>query len=511
MPNPIKLLPRLIKSGRLTISIKAKLELRACQRYIRSENKRIISLAKQYHGRESDIAVIMLASENDKTSENYKRTIASLDSQKCSVKKIYYISSDNEQKVTDDLRKLIKGLSETYFMFARPGDEFDTDYISVIQAMAHNSEADIIYTDESCSDLEADKPIFSPDTLSGHDYMGHAAAIRTGSVNNKDIFGNNIDDLIWNIHKLSALELRSNVNCKENVRAVMAGLIRTERPFRDEFFSHTENPVYPVAKDDLVSIIIPSKDNAECLIRLIRSIKSHKPGMRYEIIVVDNGSIEANKSTVNDLCKAAGARYIYNIMPFNFSKMCNIGKKSATGNLLLFLNDDMEVLSDNWLSLLAGTALRPWGGAVSAKLLYPDESIQHIGVTGGSFPGHLMSHKPDEDNIEMRTELPYDYPAVTGACLMIRSELFDDCNGFCEEFPTDYNDIDLCATLTEMGYYCSVRPDVVLYHYESYSRGKTISRNQIRKQMAARQKLVKRHKKYTWYGLTYREMVKKNV
>ena len=102
MPNPIKLLPRLIKSGRLTISIKAKLELRACQRYIRSENKRIISLAKQYHGRESDIAVIMLASENDKTSENYKRTIASLDSQKCSVKKIYYISSDNEQKATDD-------------------------------------------------------------------------------------------------------------------------------------------------------------------------------------------------------------------------------------------------------------------------------------------------------------------------------------------------------------------------------------------------------------------------
>ena len=235
------------------------------------------------------------------------------------------------------------------------------------------------------------------------------------------------------------------------------------------------------ASQRLVSIIIPSKDNPKVLLDCIKSIEENTKSSPYEIIVVDNGSSEENRAWVERTLKVHGEKdiggyeYVYEPMPFNFSKMCNLGARHANGELLLFLNDDITIAKPNWLSYLSEKAKLPYVGAVGTKLLYPNSDIiQHAGVVNvHAGPIHKLQYCSNKEvhyfgfNKGVRNVI-----AVTGACLMVRAEVFEQAGGFDEEhFAVAFNDIDLCLKIFELGYYNVVRNNMYLYHHESLSRG----------------------------------------
>lgn len=223
-----------------------------------------------------------------------------------------------------------------------------------------------------------------------------------------------------------------------------------------------------------VSIIIPSKDNYDVLATCINSIKKNTKYKNVEIIVIDNGSNEENRDLYEKLCINNVCRYHYENMDFNFSKMCNIGARLASGQYYLFLNDDIEIITPEWLDILVGHASLDYIGAVGAKLYYPNSKrIQHVGVTNLEIgPSHsLVGFDDSEQYYYCRNKVEHNYAAVTGACLMINKDKFDMINGFDEELPVAYNDVELCFKLLEKGLYNVVRNDVVLFHHESISRG----------------------------------------
>ena len=242
------------------------------------------------------------------------------------------------------------------------------------------------------------------------------------------------------------------------------------------------------SEKDLVSIIIPSKDNPQVLFKCIDSLMELTEGSYpFEIILVDNGSNPANRRWIAEQAeklRAEGSagnklfkdcRYLYREMKFNFSRMCNLGAEAAEGNLFLFLNDDMEVIERDWLLKMAQKALLPYAGAVGAKLLYPDSDIiQHAGITNLRVgPAHKLQFLSDSDvHYYGRNRGVHNMLAVTGACLMIRKKVFEQAGGFGEELAVAFNDVDLCYRVFEAGFYNIQRNDVVLFHHESLSRGK---------------------------------------
>lgn len=229
-----------------------------------------------------------------------------------------------------------------------------------------------------------------------------------------------------------------------------------------------------IAPHRVVSVIIPSKDHPEVLEKCLRSFKRKTQYRFYEWIVVDNGSSEENREKMEALQKIYGFTYIYEPMPFNFSKMCNLGEKKAKGDLLLLMNDDMEIIEGSWLERMAGQALLPHVGAVGAKLWYAGtENIQHAGVTNLKIgPSHKLITFPDEEDYYFgRNRVTYNVAAVTAACLMVSRKKYEKVGGLDESLPVAYNDVDFCFKLLEAGYVNVQRNDAILWHHESLSRG----------------------------------------
>lgn len=253
-----------------------------------------------------------------------------------------------------------------------------------------------------------------------------------------------------------------------------------------------ENPEHP-----LVSIIIPSKDNYEIYERCIETLKQITSYPNYEIINVDNGSNKDNKKKYEQLNQKYGCQYCYKKMEFNFSQMCNIGASKATGEFLLFLNDDIEIINEDWLNKMVGQASQNHIGAVGAKLYYPNSTlIQHCGVVNLSLgPSHFFSGYDDSQIYYFgRNIFDYNVSAVTGACLLVSREKFEEIGGYDEKLPVAYNDVDLCFRLIEAGYYNVVRNDAILYHHESISRGyDNKSKEKMERLIRERTKLYEKH------------------
>lgn len=229
-----------------------------------------------------------------------------------------------------------------------------------------------------------------------------------------------------------------------------------------------------------ISVVIPSKDNPVVLERCIRSVleeTAYGEGeyiKKLEIVVVDNGSKEENRSRLERLSQELGFAYYYEPLEFNFSIMCNLGVAKSTGNYILLLNDDMEVIQSNWLEELAKKARMPYAGAVGAKLLYPDSSyIQHAGITNIRLgPTHKLQKMSDEDTYYFgQNRRVQNMIAVTGACLLVKRQIYEELGGLQESLRVAFNDVDFCFSLFEMGYSNIQRNDVILYHHESLSRG----------------------------------------
>jgi GT2 family glycosyltransferase len=223
-----------------------------------------------------------------------------------------------------------------------------------------------------------------------------------------------------------------------------------------------------------VSIVIPFKDRVELLRGCLRSLR-RSTYRDFEILLVDNGSR-----------KRSTARYLHRLQerdtvqvvdcpgPFNFSRLCNQGASRATGDYLLFLNNDMEVQTADWLQRLLRIARQPEVGIVSGTLLYPDGTIQHAGLfprSDGRWIHAYRGHPWDTREHGGQLRRTRTVPAVSGACLMIRRDLFAALGGFDERLPLTYNDVDLCCRVSRKQLLVVVTPHARLLHFECLSRG----------------------------------------
>ena len=400
------------------------------------------------------------------------------------------------------------------------------------------SDSDII-NDNGKRENPDCKPDYSWNTLLSFNYIGNVFAVK------KQFFLHRMNEFIDNFgsdskfdsYKISLFLLSDN--SVENVGHIHQILAHKKADYKEESDisdykcllpelknknvcvvtdKHNKNVQhihYPLSENDCVSIIIPSKDNPEILKVCLESIKKYTKHTKYEIVVIDNGSNEDNRNEYKKLIAEFGenASYTYERFDFNFSKMCNIGAKKATGNMLLFLNDDIEIIGQDyedtdWLSVLAGQAKQESTGAVGAKLLYPDSSyIQHVGVINyeSSCFAHLYAKAVDDENIKAhRNYADYDCLCVTGACFMLEKAKFDKAGGFDEAFEVTHNDVDICLTLYEQGYYNVLRNDVVLFHHESFSRGDDeVDEEKNRRNMHARDMTYEKHPKLEKYDPFY--------
>ena len=271
--------------------------------------------------------------------------------------------------------------------------------------------------------------------------------------------------------------------------------------------ARTQNEDRQIPPHHAVSVVIPSKDHPEVLERCLKSFREKTDYQYYEWIVVDNGSSPTNRSMMEALRKQYGFTYIYEEMPFNFSKMCNMGAAQATGDLILFMNDDMEVVEQSWLRRMTGQALQPHVGAVGAKLWYAGtQNIQHVGITNMQIgPSHkLITFLDNRDYYYGRNRVTYNMAGVTAACLMVSREKYAEVGGLDETMAVAYNDVDFCFKLAEAGYYNVQRNDVVLYHHESLSRGlDEQDENKWERLLAEKEKLYAKHPKMSGQDAFY--------
>jgi GT2 family glycosyltransferase len=222
-----------------------------------------------------------------------------------------------------------------------------------------------------------------------------------------------------------------------------------------------------------VSIVIPFKDRVELLRDCLRSLRASSY-RNYETILVDNGSTE--RRTQRYLWRLTGRPGVHMVDcpgPFNFSRLCNAGARRAGGDYLLFLNNDTEVVTSDWLEQLLLLARWPEVGAVGATLLYPDGTIQHAGIfprSDGTWT-HRYRGLPADGGEEAELGRVRAVPAVTGACLLVRRDRFLALGGFDEGLPLTFSDVELCGRLRAQGLLVVVTPYARLFHFESLSRG----------------------------------------
>lgn len=368
------------------------------------------------------------------------------------------------------------------------------------EAFSVRNDVDVLYFNEDVINSGSKrlnpwfKPRWSPDSLLSNLYMGNVIAVRRNALEEVEYLGS--DDPYKNLYDL-VLKLTDNSKAMLVNAVVYHGVCDDEMPdiigataeyddikkvalARRNVNADICSDAYGIshivyANDgELISIIIPSKDHPEILERCVKSIREKSSYSSYEIVVVDNGSSEQNKAKYQELSEKYNVKYFYEPMDFNFSKMCNSGAKHGCGDYYLFLNDDMEVITNNWLEIMLGQCKQKQVGGVGAKLLYPDSDlIQHAGVTNMTEgPAHkLLGQSDSVCYYHGINRVDRNVMAATAACFMAKKSVFEGLGGFFEGLKVAYNDVDFCFTLVERGMQIVLRNDVLLYHHESLSRG----------------------------------------
>jgi glycosyltransferase involved in cell wall biosynthesis len=225
----------------------------------------------------------------------------------------------------------------------------------------------------------------------------------------------------------------------------------------------------------LVSIIIPTRDRVGLLKRCVESIRARTDYRLFEILIVDNGSVEPATFSFFRAIEQPSVRVISESGPFNYSRLNNRAAKQARGDILVFLNNDTEIEDASWLTEMVSHAARAEVGAVGARLWWPDGTLQHGGVVLGlgGVAGHAFPHIPrGHPGYFNRAMLQQNSSAVTGACMAVRKTVFEELEGFDEvNLGVTFNDIDFCLRLTQRGHRVVWTPYANLIHHESASRG----------------------------------------
>ncbi|SEG46892.1 Glycosyltransferase, GT2 family [Butyrivibrio sp. Su6] len=409
----------------------------------------------------------------------------------------------------------MKGDENTIYIFASSRGKLTKRAQEVIQQyfIAH-PEHNVVYGDEDEMGNGGKyihpyfKPDWSPDSYLNAFYIGsffacrsetmHAAATEydnavrmLGGVSNKK---NSPEQVGLEASLLSADVLFCMLAIHERAFAKRTGMELPIGHIREVLFHRSaeqevfygrsfHNSRHMLLKPATVSIIIPSKDHPEILQQCLNSIieTTGDENIKYEIVIIDNGSSAANRVKYGVYCSRAPRKngltninYIYKLQEFNFSAMCNQGVRNSTGEYLLFLNDDIEAKKEGWLREMLSQAQLGHVGAVGAKLIYPDtDLIQHAGIANvRRGPVHKLQKMHDGKNHYFGYNRGvHNNIGVTAACLLISRKKYNDIGGFPEELKVAFNDVDFCYSVIEAGYYNVCCNHIYLYHHESLTRG----------------------------------------
>ena len=232
---------------------------------------------------------------------------------------------------------------------------------------------------------------------------------------------------------------------------------------------------YKLRGTPLVSILIPNKDQADTLRTCLESIKKKCMYPSYEILIIENNSTEEATFSYYKELEAQGIRVLkYPKQGFNYSAINNFAVREARGEYLLFLNNDVEIITPSWMEEMLQICQQDGVGITGAKLYYPDDTIQHAGVVVGlgGVAAHVLCKLPrDAEGYMGRLRCVQEISAVTAACMMVKTSVFKAVGGFDEELKVAFNDIDLCMKVRKYGVKIVFTPYAELYHYESKSRG----------------------------------------
>lgn len=376
------------------------------------------------------------------------------------------------------------------------GDGILEEY--AISTFSEKFSYDLIYCDEDCILQETGtrsepffKPDASPDTLMSFFYFGNVFAVRRSAaaaittLRSGSETARLYDFALKYMEKVSDIAHISKILYHKNrwraddkithdINKSLRLSLETEAIRREAFLRRAAIPQISEQENSLVSIIILSKNHPDILELCLKSIEIKSKYNKKEVIIVDNGSTPEVKQKTEEYAEAKGYTYLYRPMEFNYSVLCNIGVAAAHGEYLLFLNDDIEAAEDAFIEKLLQYAVLPHVGAVGAKLLYPDSDIiQHVGITDlACGPSHKLATFSDaEEHYFGRNRWDYDVLAVTGACMMVSREKYFQVGGFSDKMGVSYNDVDLCVSLYEQGFYNVICNHTFLYHHESLSRG----------------------------------------
>ena len=361
----------------------------------------------------------------------------------------------------------------TWVCAVAAGDQLTLEGLAIYaRAAATANDAWVIYSDDDLIDgarrsAPHFKPSWNSDLFKHHDFVTGAAIIRVTPEMVSDAAGPD-----W----MRQVTRRAIQRGSEPLRLPVVLHHRRRRP--QPSLPAKQQPIVP-PDAPTVSIIVPTRDRLAYLRNCIEGVRrTNYPA--FEIVVIDNESSEPETIDYLRELELSGVRVLEVRGAFNFSALNNLAVEHAQGELLCFLNNDVEFADPHWLALLVHQAIRPELGAVGARLLYPDRSIQHAGVVTGVGGGAAHAHRfvrEDENGYFLRHWLPQKVSAVTAACLVVEKRKFLAVGGFdAEQFPVAFNDVDLCLKLNAAGWHSFYEPRATLVHHESKSRGSDRSR-----------------------------------
>ncbi|MFT7529282.1 MAG: glycosyltransferase involved in cell wall biosynthesis [Gammaproteobacteria bacterium] len=405
-----------------------------------------------------------------------------------------------------------------YVAFLDHDDLLDVDALFHVCETINDYAPDCLYSDEDYIDGQGRylhpnfKPDFSPDTLLSHNYITHLLVVKSELLERVGVLNSEFDgaqdydlvlrlseqaETIMHIPKVlyhwrqsersSSFEVSAKPYIQNRTREMLQKTMHRRGESAEILNANIPHFFYTrrkLAASPKVSIIIPFRDEPELLRGCIQSVLSNTSYRHYEILGINNQSTSPlTYSVMQEFSEAnAHVRFVDYDEPFNFSALVNFGAASCKGEYLVLMNNDIEIITWEWIEELLCQAQTDTAGAVGGKLFYPDNTIQHAGIVVGidDYAGH--SHKRAGCNAQgfgNRLQIVQNVAAVTAAFLMVRRSIFEEVGGFNEEnFPIACNDVDFCLRLLEAGYWNIFTPYAKAYHLESVSRGYEVTEAQ---------------------------------
>lgn len=366
------------------------------------------------------------------------------------------------------------------------GDRLATDALSIYgRAIAAAPDAQLVYADDDLVDAGGRrsephlKPNWNPDLFEHHDFLTGASVVRVPA------------DAAGSIEAVGSFRTLAEDALSGGVPPIHIPLVLHHRLARPIPLIPAAPAPLPREESPRVSVVIPTRNKLSLLSTCVEGLRQTAYA-NIETIIVDNGSDEADAVAYLNALKTEGITVLSLPGPFNYSALNNAAVEHCGGELLCFLNNDIEMMEPDWLSVLVQQALRDEIGAVGPRLLYPDGTVQHAGVVTGVGGGAAHAHRlqpKDAVGYFDRARLPQRVSAVTAACLVLQRRKFISVGGFDEDkFPVAFNDVDLCLKLNARGWQSFYEPRATLIHHESKSRGRdttTVSKARFAGELAA--------------------------